>query len=843
VRPLNALFLFGIRLRARIVQELLAVCGIAVGVALVFAALVASASLTGSVKDLTASTVGSATLQVVGVGPAGFDERLVERVRRTPGVVTAAPLLEAKANLVGPRGRRSVVLIGGDAEYRRLNADLLTHVEDDTVGGANGIALPARLADDLGVGFGQRLRVEIGARVLDATVGVRLTTAEVGDLVDHPVVLAPLSVAQLLAGFEGRVTRVLVRTRPGRDAAVADSLRRSLPGGVAVRAADAEVDIFALAAQPTNQSTALFSAFSALVGFLFAFSAVLLTVPQRRRFVRDLRIAGHDSSAVVQLLLLDALALAAVGSMLGLLLGDQLSRHLFDSAPGYLEAAFAFGTQRVIGWSSVAIAVGAGLAAALLAVFFPLRDIVAYRPLRRADQSRAPGDGEWWAALGGALFLLAASGLVVLAPDTAVPAIVMLTAALLLLLPALLRSTVAGCAWATRSMRSVVPTVALHELGSGGARARALAVAATGAVAVFATVAIGGAHADLERGLDASARDIDRNADIWISFNGQANILATTPFDQDPRLLERVRDVDDVKRVTLYRGGFMDIGDRRVWVLAHPHGAPMSVPPSQVLDGDPARAADRIASGGWMALSRVLADTLGVSVGERSGLDVGGDMDDVRVAAITTNLGWPPGAVMVNADDYRRAWGGDGVSAVHVDVAAGADPARVAAAVRRAVGTPSSLRVETAAERVERHYALTRQGLSRLTQISVLVLISAVLAMAVTLGGMIWQRRRSFAALKVQGFSERELWSALLMEATVLLAASALVGAAFGLYGQVLLGRALEAMTGFPVFYSAGLATAAVVLCGATVVAVAMLAVPGWLAVRVRPRPVVDGRA
>ena len=156
------------------------------------------------------------------------------------------------------------------------------------------------------------------------------------------------------------------------------------------------------------------------------------------------------------------------------------------------------------------------------------------------------------------------------------------------------------------------------------------------------------------------------------------------------------------------------------------------------------------------------------------------------------------------------------------------------AAIKRDLGPESPMRVETQAARIDRHYALTREGLSRLTQISVLVLISAILAMVVTMGGMIWQRRRTFAAMKVQGCSQRELWSALIVESTVLLGTASLAGAVFGLYGQVLLSRALEAITGFPVFYSTGALVALGVLGVATLVAVTMLAIPGWLAVRVR---------
>jgi len=817
------------------VQELLAVTGIAIGVGLVFAALVASTSLTGSVRQLTDSVIGDATLQLSARGAAGFDERIVEEVRAVEGVDTAAPVLETQANILGPKGRASVLFLGGDEHFTRLGGSLLGHSGGADFSGISGIALPAQLADSLGLAFGQSLRMEVNSRVRSVTLGVRLAEAEIGALVHHPVALAPLEGAQEISGMEGRATRILVESKPGRERAVRAALTRIAADRLDVSAADSEVAVFAQAASPTNQSTALFSVFSALVGFLFAFSAVLLTVPQRRRFITDIRMSGHTSGAVVQLLLLDALALAVPGVILGLLLGDQLSRHLFDSTPGYLAAAFAFGSQRIVTWQSVAIASGAGVAAACIAVFVPLRDILAYRPNRKRRPPSHGGRFDVRAGIAAAVCLAVVTALVVAAPDAAVPAIATLTAALLLLLPFLLRAVAAALALVTRSIRSVVPTVALQELGSSEAKTRTLAVAATGAIAVFAAVAIGGAHADLERGLDASARDIDQNADIWLTFDGKANILATTPFDKPGQVAAAVRGVAGVSQAHWYRGSFFDLGDRRAWVLAPPPSAENPIPPTQIIEGGVARASKRVRSGGWIALSQSIARDLDAEVGQRVTFPAVVPTP-FRVAAITTNLGWPPGAIVLNAQDYARAWGSRAASALHVDLRPGAPPDEVAAGIRRVIGPNSPMRVETTHERVDRHYALTREGLSRLTQISAMVLISAVLAMVATVGGMIWQRRRTFASLKVQGLSERELWSSLLLESTVLLGTASLAGAAFGLYGQVLLGRALEAITGFPVFYSVAVLIAGSVLAAATLVAVAMLAVPGWLAVRVPPR-------
>ena len=91
--PWELLYIYRARLRARLVlvQELLAVLGLAVGVALLFASQVASTSLSGSIRQLTAGVVGRANLQLVARAPDGFDERLLGRVRRLPGCRERSP--------------------------------------------------------------------------------------------------------------------------------------------------------------------------------------------------------------------------------------------------------------------------------------------------------------------------------------------------------------------------------------------------------------------------------------------------------------------------------------------------------------------------------------------------------------------------------------------------------------------------------------------------------------------------------------------------------------------------------------------------------------------------------
>jgi putative ABC transport system permease protein len=834
--PLRSLVhLYRVRLRSRLVQELLALAGIAVGVALVFAALVANTSLTGSVRQLTSGIVGQTRYQLAARGPEGFDQRLLQEVERLPGAKAAAPVLEASANVIGPRGRRSVEFVGGDPRFARLGGVLLRHFTAAQLREQQALALPAPMAATLGVSLGEPVRLEIGARTVAAPLGAELQQHDIGALIHSPVAIAPLPFAQQVSGMVGRVTRIFVEPQPGRDREVEAGLRRIAAGRLNVRAADDDVAVFEQAAYPTNQSTAMFSVFSALVGFLFAFSAVLLTIPQRRRFVADLRMAGNEPWVLVQVLLFDALVLGGAGTLVGLLLGDQASRHLFGGVPGYLAYAFAIGSQRIVTWQSVAIAGGAGVLAACVAVLAPLRDILADASAddeSGADAPRAPRR-----SVAAGLACLAATTLVVVAaPRAALAGLVALTLALLLLLPSLLRLLTQVFELASRAVKSPVPTLAVLELRSGRARLRTLALASTGAIAVFATVAIGGAHSDLQRGLDAATTEYDANADVWATFPGTSSAFAVSPFVVPPRTLAGLRHIPGMRYVRDYRGSFLNVGDHRAWVQAPPRSAHWPIPPTQLRHGDLASATARIRSGGWAVLSESVAAAEDVEIGDRVILPTPVPTP-LRVAAISTNLGWPPGAIVLNADDYARAWGSEAPSALQLGLAPGASAARVAAAVRRTLGPALPAHVETRAQRTAMHFAASRQGLERLTQISLLVLVAAMLAMAAAMGGMIWQRRPSLAALKVHGYPEAELWRALLLESGLLLGAGCLIGAAFGLYGQVLLSRALETITGFPVFYSMAGLGALAILALVTLVAVAMLAVPGWLAVRVAPSP------
>lgn len=868
MRPAGLFSLYRARLRERamLAREGFAVLGIAVGVALLFASQVAVTSLTGAAARLDRQIVGDVQLQLKARGPDGMSGGLLAQVQRAPGVAGAFAVLEREVNARAGRGTRSLDLIGVDPRSVRLGPSLRKGLTARQLEAQQAIALPAPIASQLGLATLQPFELQIGASVRETLLGATFAGNELGGLARSPVALAALSYAQRLTGLPDRVTRILVRVVPGRIGQARIALSR-LAGRAGVNLVDADYDarLFAQAVGPQRNSETLFSGISALVGFMIALNAMLIAAPARLKLVEAIAPQGATRRALLTIVLFDGAVLGALGCLLGLLLGEALSRLVFHATPGYLAAVFPLADQRIVTWQSVALALGAGMAAALAGVLWPLRATLATRltPSRHSEddprgQRELRPRAHPRAAARREVALRATAGIGSFAFATftllALPAAIelgnlALILALVTLLPLAMRAMVLAFARVQSAHGARDSARGARDSGGGGmgrgaarglasitlqappTRLRALAVTATAAVAVFGAVSFQGIQANLTGGLDAVARSTDANADIWVTPTSEADTFTTLPFAPvSARLLARLPGVADVGE---YRGSFLDWADRRDWIAAPAsYTARPSVLSSQLAGHALELASARLQSGGWVAISRALAAEHHLAAGQTFTLPAPRPLA-VRVAALIDNLGWPPGAILMNAGDYARAWGSSDPSAYEIQLDPGAPLIAVRERVRRALGPRTGLTVETAGERERLQDALAAQGLARLTQIRVLMLIAAALAIAGALGSLLWQRRALVAFMKIEGYPRAVLWRWLVCESAILFAGGCALGAAFGLYSQLLGSRYLSSATGFPV--DRGLEGLAALSGFGLVVAaaIAIAALPGYLAVRV----------
>ena len=550
-------YLYMRRVRARPAQELLAAVGVALGVALMFAVQVADSSITDSSREIAQRLAGPATLQLRSRGPAGFDEALLGRVQRLPGVRRAVAVLDLPATIHGPHSGGVVVQLAGatpalaalDGLSRRIPAR-------DAVAG--GVMLPRATADALGIssavapatarptggqatapaahrGGGRRavVTLEVRGRERRVEVAAILGTRAIGALAGATAAFTPLLLLQRLASLPGRVSRILVQSVPGRQAIVRGELERVAGGRLTVASTDEDVALLSQALHPNAQATGFFALVSGLVGLLLAFNAMLLTAPERRATVADLRIQGVRRSQLARMLLFQALCLGTLASLAGLLAGDALSRSVFHEAPNYLAAAFPLGSQTVIGLRPVLVSFAGGVLATCLAATPPLLDLhrggaadAVHR--ERGEPGRALGGrARLWLLVAGLALIFVTSGLLGLSSSAAIVAIVGLALGAILVIPsgftALVWASELAAARAARLNTLLVASRALRA-----ATARSFALAATGAIAVFGSVAAEGAHNDLLGGLYRDYAHYVASADLWVANSNDH--LATMDF-------------------------------------------------------------------------------------------------------------------------------------------------------------------------------------------------------------------------------------------------------------------------------------------------------------------------
>jgi putative ABC transport system permease protein len=834
-------FFYRERLRQQAAEELFAGLGIAVAVALVFAVTVASQSVASSAERVNRALVGPATLQLRARGPEGLAEGMLGRVEALKGVQHAAPLLEENATIVA-RGGASVPVNLAGTDISLAVLDGLVHMlpiatlSNEGVGLSKASAEALRIPSVHGQSADSVISLELQGRSTRMRISAVLGAESFGALSQARVAVMPLEHLQALAGQPHRLTRILVQAGPGDEARVRSELTRLAAGRLTVAPANEDVMLLHEALRPSEQASLFFAAISALLGFLLTFNAFLLTVPERRRAIVDLRFRGVRSTAIVQMVLFQALCLGLVATALGLLAGYGLSVGVFAQIPTYLANGFTLGSSTAVGTTPLLVAGIGGVLATCVASIVPLLDL---RRGRAADAVYLE-DGEPGNALGSraALWLaLAAIGLVVvrviansLWPSLALAWSAMLALAAVLCVPLLFGGVLrVGDLLARRFQhRLKLLLLALESLRE--TNLRSLALVATGAAALFGAVALGGARDDLIRGIGGFGAHYSREADLWVfTPNDNQSVTAFSSSSGE----QRIASLPGVKSVTALSGGLLDLGKRRVWVLAWPSTSPLAFLEGQIIKGERSTVVERLRRGGWATVSQQVASEHHVGVGGTVTLPTPSGEVPFRVAALTTNFGWSPGAVVIGTADYARAWQTMKPTALAINTQPQADPQVVRREIESALGPHSGLEVLSAQARETKMVGSVREGLGQLATISTLLVLASILAMAAALASAVWQRRVSLAALKLSGVREARLRRLLLLESALMLSVGAVAGAAWGIYGQVALDGYLKITTGFPVERLGASLRPVEVLIVVLVASLVISAIPTWFTARV----------
>jgi putative ABC transport system permease protein len=821
-------------LRRRLGRSLLVVLSIALGVATLVGTRCLSQNMALAAQNAANPLAGSSDLLITN-GESGVPRALAGELRATqlPGVAGIHPLVVGRG-LLPERDNRSVLLMGADvesagaADFAREKWGLETQPNPRALlhfvpKGTHRVFLGKLLDADFPEGvwdFTIRVGNRTGVLSRAGTVDAHGPAAALGG----SVVFLQLADAADLVGHPDLVTRIDVTLDPGADR---EQARRLLQEAVGSRA---QVETPQVSEQSVNDlMTGMELGFTLggicalVVGLFLVYNALSVSVAERRHDIGILRSLGATRAQVAGLFTGEACALGLVGSALGVPLGWGLAyaavRPFQQTLSEMAGAPIEMSRLPPLGWDTIALALAAGTATALLAALVPALSAAWEEPadaVRRAPSSARAAYRVLHAAV---CVLLILTGLTLVVVRDRLPPRIGSFGAIVFLLPGMLVATPLLTAAAVRLLRpafrhllGVTERLAADNLARSPGRTGLVIGALAAGIALVVQNA--GVTASSE---DAALTWVDRSiaADLFVTAYDPASpgTQNLTMDDRVGRLLASLPEIQKIVPVRFRRVNFRD--NIMVYLIAL--DAAEFYTPERLERPMPGLEVFRdLHEPGTAMVSENFAALHHVKVGDRIPLQGPHGPVEFRVIGTLLDYSWNRGSVFLDREQYARLFEDDHVDIYEVYVRPDAEQTRLqlTAALSAAPQAPflSSLPwqalgrpvarpdAEAAAENIRRRWGAQeslfvqtrgdlrdtiRAMIRRMSMFSyaqeVVVIIVAALGVVMALLISVLQRQRELGLLRAVGASRSQVLRSVLAEAALMGVVGSLIGTLFGI--------------------------------------------------------------
>ncbi len=387
-------------------QGLLALSGIALGVAVVLAVDLANSGARAAFELSARQLQGKATHRLAVPG-ATLPDAVYVNLKRQPGAPPMAPVVSDWVRVQGGTGRYRLVGFDlfAEAPFRGQLAAASTAVDfiKDWLTQPGALLPGAATARTLDIAAGDRLAVHYRGR--SAALKVLRIDTQRGSAADD-LLLVDIATAKSVLDMNGQLSYVDLIL----DSAGEDWVRQRIPPGVQLQTVSEQAQgVTRLSAAFELNLTAM-SLLALLVGMFLIFNAMTFSMVQRRSLFGRLRAIGVTPRELFSLILLEAVIVAVLGTLLGLLLGVWLGQGLTRLVAATVSDLYynVSVTALHLDGTALLVAAGLGVAATLLATLVPAWQAARTPPLTtlsRASLEQAARRGvPLWALLGLVLF-------------------------------------------------------------------------------------------------------------------------------------------------------------------------------------------------------------------------------------------------------------------------------------------------------------------------------------------------------------------------------------------------------------------------------------------------------
>jgi len=729
-------------------QLVLAITGVALGVAVVTGVDLAGRAAQRAFDVSQQAVAGAATHQIVG-SAGDVDESLFRSLAVDRGLDRIAPIVEGRVVL---DGGAVLTLTGVDPfsepPFRSYGAEIGAEGRTGALLLEPGaIVITRGLAKDLGVVPGAKIAVSVdgGRHVLSLIGLIQPRKAEAPLLRDH--LFADISTAQEVLGMTGRLSRIDLIL----DDVDPASLRSRIPGDTELISTGARSRNMLEMTDAFRVNLRALSLLALLVGAFLIHSTMSFLVVQRRRVIGTLRTMGVSRRQLFASVIRESLLVGLPGTGAGLLLGWMLGKGLTSLVVRTIDDLyFRIEVAGIpLDWSLMLKGAALGVIVTAVSSVGPALEAAATSP--RTALSRASLERRVRRRLPLLVTLAAGAGMVALVllrvrTDSLASAFAGMFAVILaaaLLTPPVIAMLTSGLLAILGAILDMPLRMALR--GVAGSLSRTGVAVAALVVSVAAVIGVGlmvgSFRASVDHWLGDSLRsDVYVSLDEpWYADGGDAEQLAAD--------LAALPDVARVSRSTRTRIATAD-GEIRLWAL-DPGDGPLGL---TLISGDPVEARRAFETGSAVLLSEPFARRSGLSPGDTITLPSAKGISAFEVAGTFRDYTSDRGVVTVHMDEFRRDWRTGRVDGLGLTATRGVEARDLRREVDRTLGNARGIQVRTNSEIRSASLAIFDRTFTITRVLQVLVGIVAFLGILSALQSLQMERVREMAILRALGW-------------------------------------------------------------------------------------------
>ena len=744
-------------------QLLLALVGIAAGVAVVTGVALMRDVLIDALDSATDSLSGRDTVRVV--DPRGpLDENLFAELATAPGAPDLVPVLSSRLRY----DDRMLELLAidpwslGDESLIRPSAGVTGNLTRQP----NAAMVTERTLQRLQRDTGDRLSVRHFGQVLELQI---VAVIQGGRELDDRI-LMDLAAAQHLISRQGELSFIEA------PASARDWLAERLPSEMELIDAEQRRQSAASLTAGMRANLTAMSLLSLAVGLFVIYSVLAFLLVQRRRTVGMLRAVGVTQGRIQAMLALETLVLASLGALAGLVLGTGLANALLDLVRQPVAELY-----RMVASAGIRPSLGLYAAIWLLAVSMALASVLG---VLREAQKIPPGQL--------ARTVHEETGRRSLSPWSWLPWLLLLAGTGLILVTTSLPPVLVGLFVMLSGCALLAPAAGMHllrltaRLTGSGLVARATKMLLSSRQRLAPAISALSLALALSAGVGMMVLGFRATVDDWVSRLISADVYLTVSQGQLVSAdVERLQDWPEVEMLTSSRQVRLDDGSMVVGYDLNPKAWAAF----EWVSGDQASAETLVEEGRGVLLTEPMSRRTGLQPGDEMELATPAGPVRFEVGAVYRDYSNDRGLVGLIGWRFRELWGDEQRDSIGLYLAPGTDPAafeqRIEEVYPAGTLTTSAQVREQTLEVFDRTFRISWALAILVGLIAGIALISALLALGL-------ERGREYATLRALGLPRRGLAGVVLTQTTGLAAIAVAMAIPFSLLIHAVLSLAVQ---------------------------------------------------